>query len=523
MNRYFPPGSPCAGPRTVALGALVVLVFLTASPYRCIASDAFQDLVNQVPRSANAIVLLNMDKAKSSPLGLKENWSAKVEQAFESGLVRVPPQARRFVLASQIDFEFMEPIWDAAVIELDEDLSMKQIEKMRRGTLDTIEGLPAIERPNDTYLIKLAPKTIGAMAPANRQMVVRWIRDVRKPTPLPLSSYLQKAADYSDKAGSEIIMAMDLDGVFSYERVAKYLKSKQDKLDQWGADLKQLTRLLESVQGVRIGVRIGEALSGKIVIDVQGDASTAAAYAKPLLLDFLADRGSAIEDFQSWTAKAEGHEISLAGKLSAGGLRRLMSVVDAPTSETPLTESPVSPGELPALQAKASIKHYRAVTGMADDLKSDMKNAKNIASASLWLEKYAKRIERLPILNVDSDLLNYSAFVAQQLRKASMAVRTMGIQSGARQSQVISTGTSYGYGATRWGNYGAYGGFGPSYGSGYYSDATAEVKAIGAERRAIRAEEKGIAATDVQQIRQAIIGATADIRRKMTLKYQIEF
>ena len=37
------------------------------------------------------------------------------------------------------------------------------------------------------------------------------------------------------------------------------------------------------------------------------------------------------------------------------------------------------------------------------------------------------------------------------------------------------------------------------------------------------AEEKGIMATDVQKLRQDLIAATADIRRKMTQKYQIEF
>ena len=62
----------------------------------------------------------------------------------------------------------------AAVIELNEDLSSTQLEKMRHGTLDTIEGRPAIVRSNNTYIVKLAPKTVGAMTPANRQAVVRW-------------------------------------------------------------------------------------------------------------------------------------------------------------------------------------------------------------------------------------------------------------------------------------------------------------------------------------------------------------
>ncbi len=482
-----------------ATRVFAVLTALAALGQRCFAADEFQDLVNKIPRSANAVVLLNMEKAKQSPLGLKEGWRAKVEQAFEDGLVRVPPQASRFVLASQIDFEFMEPLWDAAVIELNEDLSSTDMQKMRNGILDTIEGLPAVARPNDTYIVKLAPKLVGAMGPANRQAVVRWMRDVRKPSPPPLSPYLQKAAVYSDKAGSEIIMAIDLDGVVSFERIAKYLKSKQKHLDEWGADLPKLARLLSTVQGVRIGVRIGEEPSAMIVIDLQGDASLVESYAKPLLLQILADRGASLSEFSSWTAKTEGNKISLSGKLSKAGLRRLMSVVDSPATETSEGMAQVSPGELPAMQAKASLKHFKSVEGMATDLKADMRSAKNLASTSLWFDKYAKRIERLPVLNVDPELLQYSGYIANQLRQASLSVKTMGIQSGVRQAQVTSGSVGgsdggYGYGGYRYGAYGAYNGGADIYGMG-------NVKAVGEERRVIRAEEKATMATDVQTIR----------------------
>jgi DNA-binding protein YbaB len=51
----------------------------------------------------------------------------------------------------------------------------------------------------------------------------------------------------------------------------------------------------------------------------------------------------------------------------------------------------------------------------------------------------------------------------------------------------------------------------------------AEIKGVGAERRKVRAEEKATMATDVHAIRDQIIAATADIRRKMTQKYQVEF
>ncbi len=440
------------------------LAFIIVSGGWGFAADEFQGLINQIPRSANAVVLLNLEKAKNSPLGLKEDWKGKIENAFAAGAFRVPPQAARFVMASKIDFEFMEPIWEVAIMDLDEEIPLGPLAKSRGGTLDTIEGLPALLLPNDTYLVQLGPKTLGGMAPANRQEVVRWIREVRKPSPPPLSPYLQKAAVYSDEAGSEIIMALDLDGVMSFERVGKYLKSHQKDLDEWRADLVKTTHLLSNIQGIRIGVRIGERQSGKIAVDLNTDAAPVASFAKPLLLQVLSDKGALIEDFQSWTVQTKGGEISLAGPLSDDGRRRLLSVIDSPVSESSVAKAPsVSPGEQPAMDAKKSREYFRAVVGMANDLKENMKNAKNLASTHMYLDKYAKRIERMPILGVDEELLKYSAFVANTLRQATGSVKTMGIQSAVRETQATGGGVYsayngyYGYGGYRYGAYGAYG------------------------------------------------------------------
>lgn len=500
------------------LGTVIIMLIVSAQCGFC--DDEFQDLVNLIPRSANAVVLLNMDKVKSSPMGVKGDWKQKFDEAFESGLVMVPPNATRFVLCAQMDFEFNEPIWQAVVMDMDQAMTMEQITQMRSGTPDTIEGLPALLRPNDTYIVQLEPNRIAAMAPANRQAVVRWIREIRKPKPAPLSPYLQKAAVYSDEAGSEIIMALDLEDVMSFERVSKYFKAHQKELGEWQEkgnsrlDSTKLAKILSRMQGVRIGVRIGEQPTAKMVIDIDEDASPLAPIAKPMLIQFLSDGGALINDFQSWTPDAKKKEISLSGKFSRTGLRQLLSVVESPVSGETASKAPsVSPGDLPALQLKKSREYFRNVTSMANDMKDDMKNAKNLASSSMFCEKYAKRIDRLPILNVDEDLVKYGAFVATQLRQAAMSVKTMGIQTGVRSAQVTASGGGW-YGDNGYGyRYGAY---------GRYAEA-AEVRAVGTERRAISAEEKAVAATDTQQIRQAIIEATADIRRKMTQKYQVEF
>lgn len=300
------------------------------------------------------------------------------------------------------------------------------------------------------------------------------------------------------------------------------MKTHEKSLKQWQANdatsvsLADTARVLASIRGVRIGVRLGEPHSAKIVVDLRDDATSLASVAKPLLLRVLADAGASINDFQAWPVLTAGNEISLAGGLSNSGLRRLLSLIESPAGDdaAAVKAPPVSPGETKAAAlVKKSRDYYRAVVGMADDLKNDMKNAKNLASVAVFLDRYAKRIDRLSILNVDEELLKYSALVTDQLRKAAQTVRAMGIETGVRQAGITSSPNDSSYGGYRYGAYGVYAD------SGVHD----EIKAVGAERRVARAEERAIAAGDVQQYAQAIIAATSDIRRKMTQKYQIEF
>jgi hypothetical protein len=192
------------------LAALISLWLVMAPPARA----EFRELADRIPRTANAVVLLNMDKAKQSALGKLQGWSNKVEQAFASGISRVPPQATRFVLAAELDFVTMQPTWEVAVANLAQPLTIDEIVKLRGGIPDVVESLPAVALPHNAYLVQFAPTTLGAMGPANRQAVVRWVREVQAESPRALSPYLQQAVGYSDDAGTEIIMGIDLDGVF---------------------------------------------------------------------------------------------------------------------------------------------------------------------------------------------------------------------------------------------------------------------------------------------------------------------
>ena len=276
--------------RTMA-AVLILLGSLTTAS----AQDSFRTLIDLVPRSANAVIILNLAKAKDSPLGVREGWQNKLENAFESGVTRVPPEASRFVLATQLDFETKHPLWEVAILDLQQPVSIATIAQKRKREAETLDKLPALALATNAYLVQFGPAMLGAMAPANRQAVLRWVREVQSPGRVPLSAYLQQAAGYSDEAGTEIIMAIDLDGVFSLERTVHYLKGKPDQLQQWKADLRQLTKLISNVQGLRLGVRIGDKPYGKVTVDFRDEVTAIAAFAKPLFLEILDDAGAVVK------------------------------------------------------------------------------------------------------------------------------------------------------------------------------------------------------------------------------------
>lgn len=496
--------------RFAALAAILLSVLAN------FAHAQFKDLARRVPDTANAIVIVNVDKVHQSPLAVREGWKDDHAKAFEAGLTVISPRASHFILASQIDFEFVHPLWEVFVADFDELRSMREIAEDHSGRVDTVQEAPVVVLPIDAYVVKLGPRTLGGITPGIRQNVARWVRECRSERSITLSPYLQEAVGYADEAGTEIIMALDLEDALLPDVVRERIKSSST-LAGSQVDVDRLTELICSVKGVMLGIRIGERFSGKIKVDFGLDASMMADYAKPMLLAVLADAGAKIDDFDYWEEDIDGKRISLEGYLSNSAFRRVLSLVDAPT--TPLRTAQlgqtteIATKEEP--KAQASLAYFKSVTSLLEDLRAEKRDAKTIAQIGLWLDNYARKIDRLPILYVDSELLDYGAYTSLQMRRAAGAVKAIGIRSAAQEASIYGTHQAY----SRYGGY--YGDYGYDWGSG--GDMYAEIKNVGAQRRAVRAQERATGASSAVAIMTGVEQATAQIRRRMTERYEIEF
>ena len=190
----------------------------------------------------------------------------------------------------------------------------------------------------------------------------------------------------------------------------------------------------------------------------------------------------------------------MQGVLSADAQRRVFSVIELPAAELsdkngPTEASPAAaadPNE--SAMRESSLAYFKSTQELVNDLRKGLKDAK---ATSAWMERYARRIDELPVLNVDELLLDYGDKLAETLRIMSLAKRQAGIQYGVRATE----GSGY------------YSGY--SYGEDAYSSTAARSQA--------RKEEMAVASNARVEGWRLIDDATADIRRTLTKKYGTEF
>jgi hypothetical protein len=481
------------------LGIAFVLTLAACCGSQLVAAP-FESLVRKVPEGANAIVLVNVEQILQSEFARSHNSKQKLAEAFEEKALLIPPSATQFVLAAQFDLEHFTRIWEAAVMELKHQPHFDQIAKATRRNVEKVGGLEAIGG-SKVFALNLGEKQLGLLVPSNRQLAARWAQRIHQNNQ-PLSNYLAKTSSYSDTAGTDIILAVDLTDVLPQAFIADRLKNSE-VLKGRKVDIDKVASILARVQGLRLGVKIGAKGNAMLVVDLQDDPAPLADFAKPLILSILEDKGLMIEEMEGWKVAFDKKSISLQGTLSDEGLRRVMSVVELPADPISMvqTETAAAPKKTEeasaSLIAAASQKYFKAIEQQLDSLRLQKKDAKSLGQIALWIENAARRIDRMPSLNVDPELVDYGAQVATEMRNMVAALQGAGIQTGARQAGIWNSSDSYYY--------------------GYDNHDTQSA------RRQVKAEEQAKGATSALDVSRSIANQSAAIRRKMTERYKVAF
>ena len=400
----------------------VLLIFQTAS------AQQFDEISKWVPETANALVMVRAGKILDSKIAKDENWKVERIRQFKSGASFIPPDVERFLMASQVDFEFAEPVWQIAIFEhLDQKIDIVKVSERIGGKLEKISGRDAVVLPNDAYAIKIEDSLLGAMVPANRQMTARWVRKGASATSSTVSPYLTQAVKYADK-NADIIVAFDLtDSVnidFIKERIgASEICEKKD--------LNSVCQAVANVRGVTLGVTISDKISAAIRVDFDGDPTPLVDVGKTILSSALTENGLMIDDIKSWDSKMEGDKMVISGPLSESGLRQIGTLIEHPIAADFVSKDPYG-GETVDVKTRSK-QYFDSVKHLIDEMQD--KEAKALTTYAKWYDKYAKRIDELSVINVDERMLEFGTYVSDAFRDISMRLLDTNMQKVRTQQR----------------------------------------------------------------------------------------
>jgi hypothetical protein len=468
----------------------------------------FQSLAERLPAASNALVAVNVEKVLNSPFAQQEQWRQNIADSWAKQPLMIPPGATRLLMAASVKTSSMESYWEMSLIEMEKVPSAQELAKADGGHVDKIWDKLAAYSPINAYFIPMDATVLASITPAERSEIARWVRQPPKQGGNVTSPYIKEvAASLTDN--TDIVMAIDLEGAWGVPTVSRFLANSEIKeIPVKEAD--QLASLLGTLKGLTLDIRVDRDVIGRATIQLDRDAAPLRASAKPLTLAVLNAAGMRLDDVRDWNFTVAGKQIKAEGKLSRNGLRQLLSLVQSPIPAA-TAAAPKAPGDAQVAggaqaasdPAVASQRYFKAICASLDSLTPGA----SAASTATWIRNTARRIDQLPILNVDPALVEWGALVSGKLKQAGA---TMGLTQTQINSRVA------GVADPDFGNYDYNGGY-----DGWYNDA--QVENARRQRRQVALEQRAQGQEQALGILSSIADSRTKIRLEMVTKYKVEF
>lgn len=462
-----------------------IVRLLTASFFLLLPSFAvgqepkLEKILHRSPSPANAIGYMHIPTLK------KLLADANIPLTIADGVEDV-------WLVSELNTSSLVPDWEAGYATVTKTLDADKLAAAMDGYVDKIGDQSVVWTPKQSYLVPLSDNRIGFLRPARRSLVASWINS-QETNPVP--AYLTQQAKQPE-AYLSLMLAIDLEDAFSPAMLQTRISSFESLSKQ---DPQALAQLLSSVQG--LSIIVGRRSLSECILSVQFGQSPAeiAPHATALLNEILNNNGTAAPEVVSWTTKVDGNSLIFQGPISANSLDGVLNIFSlqgyaaqvVKESSKPAEAGPAESGQGGDSRTITATKAYfTSVKGLVSRVRNY--DAKTTGYRAKWDVQQARRIDELPTLHVDPQMLDYGINVASVLRGNGVAIQT---------GSVSATGGVHGRGqASGYGYYGGY--YGDSY--GVNRQALAEV---GSYNEAIATVDK----------------LTGEVRRAMTEKYQTQF
>ena len=483
--------------RSASLVGLMAVVQGLVSNQGYSADPSMLDVLRSCPKTANAIVQGDLVALRKLTLG------SPLHEDLPGNVLRVR-------IAAELNLESFQPDWEIGYAAVEKMATAESLAQREGGYVDTVQGRSIVWTPNEMYLVPLADNIVSIVRPADRKFVGQWLKKDRSNV---VSSYLQQASTRLNDRQA-VTIAVDLEDVLSTGVLADKLKRAKSLQ---GRNLDEVAKSISSIQGVTISVP-SDSLQATVLIDFLSSPTELLPVAKP----FLSSRGLQLEQYKDWnvTSSNDGKTIQFSGPINAMALDDLLGMftVHRASSGVDKADKPIesaAPQTSPSVIAENTKEYFKKVVNIVHRVRDY--SANNTGERAQWNGNMANRIDEMPTLDVDPQMVMYGAEVAKSLRSNSMSMQLTNIAQGAAAiandagtsgfSTATALGTRAGMGYGGYGNYGSYG--------GNFVDPNSPMKYYGIGQAQGNTSFKELMARLEQSI--------ADMRRTMTEKYKIQF
>jgi hypothetical protein len=468
----------------------------------CAASSFAADPVARLPGDLNAVMVIDVAAVYRSPVAQKEQWSKRAAESFFQQEMLIPPTTRRVTVGAQLDVDGrLHPLREFAVLEFTNASPLDRLGEWGWGQVETLGTQRGMPTPRGGYVVSADASTWLVARPGGRQAAQRWARQPVAAVPA-VSDYLSGAAKQALEA-TPIVLALDLADVVNAADAAEVLQSLAVK-NATPQQIEQWSQQLAGARGVTALVSLSPQRHLRLSADFAAPTASLAPIARPLAEEVLRRMGASLDDAAQWKVAAVDKSLVVEGDLSPNGLKRLLSVMQPPSvaaAAAPVTTATTgNPQSDMARTIAASKTYYKGVDHELDDLRATLKKTRD--NHALWFERSGRKIDDLPMMNVDDDLLTFGARVSNSLRYQSESLRGANMRVGVRKAETGANafGTTVGY----------YGVVAP------YSTSFGNSAAITNEENM---SAKTVQFSEWKEIEDGLVA----IRRNLTKKYGVEF
>jgi hypothetical protein len=496
--------------RLQSISSLTITLAVFAMAAHPAPAGDWPKLLDHPRAGTNTVALVNADTLRLGASKLKHFKDGEQKGAAADLVAELPEHVKKAALSAFLDIDSLDPVWEMGTLTFAKNKlpTPKGIAEHVGGYLDKIAGRPIVWSPRNRYILLDNADRLTINKPADRAAVANWIRGLSKPA-LPLPDYLKRVVE---KAADDtpLVLAMDMADTVSPVPLKEKLATA-GSLAEAKINLDDLARLLGELQGITFTVELEEQFQGRLQFDFTAAPTLLNRVGKAFVLEVFGRRGILLPEMKSWEGHVEGKALVLSGPVNAMSIVKLLSLfTSSPSIDSTPEDGPPGAGDSTSTaekqKAQASKRYFTSVTRVVNEVR----NVKGVSVAEhgVWNDKLARKIDQIPMLNVDPELLDYGAQVSQLIRGAGVAIKKANMVAGTMRAPDYTVSSNFGYGV----------GYGGGFGFGAYSVNSNEFYNQQIVQQA-HAEGMTYHVVNLEQVDNL----TTAIRRKMTEKYQIDF